>query len=355
MAFYQGNIRILDNIYGANVPAFTSSTRPGTPVNGQIIYNSSTNLMEIYDSGIWKDVDTSGSGNSYFYRQIITTSYVMGGYQNTSPWKNVNRMATATDVMTNLGDLLAAAQAYTSGACSLSKGFLWASDNAWPGTSTQTAAFNLATETGAGLNSAWNMTVAKNDCATVWKETEYAWVTGGGDTTIQQMNLTTDIMSNSAVRSTLAGAADYQYGLSSLNDETAGYWYDTSGNKFTFATLTVSASNVASSNGQQKGISTKLGYGYNGNEGTYNGGYNFRKWVFSTTTYTTCVRPIGNIGEENYDQGQGWQYMMGMYDGAQNNRGWKFNYSTDSGYELGAGSVRTGVPGGSSGHCVWKG
>jgi hypothetical protein len=53
--------------------------------------------------------------------------------------------------------------------------------------------------------------------------------------------------------------------------------------------------------------------------------------------------------------GQGWQYMMGMYDGAQNNRGWKFNYTTEAGSELGSGSVRTGVPGGSSGHCVWKG
>jgi len=45
--------------------------------------------------------------------------------------------------------------------------------------------------------------------------------------------------------------------------------------------------------------------------------------------------------------------MMGMYDGAQNNRGWRFSYSTDSGYELSTGQVRTGVPGGSSGYCTW--
>ena len=53
--------------------------------------------------------------------------------------------------------------------------------------------------------------------------------------------------------------------------------------------------------------------------------------------------------------GQDWQYALGTYDGAQNNRGHKFFYSTDSGYELGAGSIRTGVPGGSSGTCHWRG
>jgi len=54
--------------------------------------------------------------------------------------------------------------------------------------------------------------------------------------------------------------------------------------------------------------------------------------------------------------GQDHQYMLGMYgNSVQNNRGWKFNYYTDSGYELGAGSIRTGVPGGSSGHCAWRG
>ena len=52
--------------------------------------------------------------------------------------------------------------------------------------------------------------------------------------------------------------------------------------------------------------------------------------------------------------GQNWQYMMGMYNGVQNNVGWKFTYSSDTGYGLGSGSVRTGVPGGSSGHGFWK-
>ena len=91
-----------------------------------------------------------------------------------------------------------------------------------------------------------------------------------------------------------------------------------------------------------------------GNEGTYNAGYNLRHYTSATDSYYTISKPIGNSGEENFDMGQNWQYMMGMYDGAQNNRGWKFTYASDSGYELGSGSVRTGVPGGSSGHCFFK-
>jgi len=107
---------------------------------------------------------------------------------------------------------------------------------------------------------------------------------------------------------------------------------------------------------QQKGISSKLQKGYIGNEGTYNGGYNLRRISFVTdTSLGTVAKPVGNSGEENFDMGQAHQYMMGMYDGAQNNRGWKFSYSTESGAELGAGSLRTGIAGGSSGQCVWKG
>jgi hypothetical protein len=81
-----------------------------------------------------------------------------------------------------------------------------------------------------------------------------------------------------------------------------------------------------------------------------------RRWSYATdTNIGTVAKPMANTGEENYDMGQDHQYAMGSYDGLQNNRGHKFSYATDSGVELGSGSIRTGVPGGSSGHCVWKG
>jgi hypothetical protein len=281
----------------------------------------------------------------------------MGGYQSSSPWKNVNRMNHATDIAANLGDLLAYAGVYTSGTCSLTRGYLWSADGSWPGSSAQTVAFNMNTETTAGINSSWNMHVGRNDCGTAFKESQYAYISGGGDASVDLFTMSTETMSTGATSTGDTGDSSYQYGMSSFSDETKGYMWGLSGHVITFSTGTsysVGTATGVAVNGQQKGISSKLGRGYFGNEGNYNGGNNLRRYVTSSDTYTTVAKPVTNSGEENFDMGQSWQYMMGCYDGAQNNRGWKFTYSTDSGYELGSGSLRTGVPGGSSGHSVWK-
>ncbi|NBP00979.1 MAG: hypothetical protein EBU90_12750 [Proteobacteria bacterium] len=352
---------------GFQIPKFTTATRPANPEQGQVIYNTTTQLFEIFHGGQWRRSDQFSNTTGFLYRQIITTGYVMGGYRSAQPWRNVNRMNHTTDVMTNLGDLLSAAGAYTSGANSLTRGFLWSADNNFPGTSAQTVAFNLATETGAGLNSSWNMTVGRGDNGTGFKENLFAYITGGSTTSIDQFNLTTETMISLGLTSSTPGSSGTDYGTSAISDESFCFFWGGGNTRLTFATntyqnlgtpdstnITVRGSSIAGSDGQQKGICSKLGRGYMGNEGTYNGGYNLRRWICATETYTTVAKPIGNTGEENFDMGQEKQYMMGCYDGDQNNRGWKFTYATDSGFELGAGSVRTGVPGGSSGHCVWK-
>jgi hypothetical protein len=358
MAFKSNTTTVLDTT-GFSVANFTTGTRPANPVTGQVIYNTTIGLLEIYDNGIWKDATQNISGGAFLYRQIITTSYVAGGYKDTSPWRNVNRMVHATDIMTNLGDLLSITANYTSGANNLTRAFMWgALAGATIGGSNQTVAYNMITETGAGLNSSWNMTVSRDDSGTIFKENQYAYITGGGSSAVDVFNLTTETMLSAGAVAGQAGDSGFNYGVSAFSDESVGYWWGSSGQKLTFATgstYTVAAAANASTNGQQKGISSKLGRGYMGNEGNYNGGYNLRRYVVSTDTYTTIAKPIGNSGEENFDMGQSWQYKMGGYDGAQNNRGWKFTYSTDTGIELGAGSVRTGVPGGSSGHCAWRG
>lgn len=347
---------------GVNFPSFTYTTRPANAVNGQVIYNSSSGMMEIYDQGVWKQVDntTGGADYAFLYRQIITTSYVVGGYKDSVPWKNVNRMVHATDVCTNLGDQIAENANYTSGVCNLTKGFLWgAAAAAFNQTTTTTVAFNMATETSAGTNANWNITAARNDCGTVFKEHSFAWVIGGGPGGVDLFNLTTETMSSTGLTS-ITGSSDYQYGVATVSDELKGFaWADGATAKLSFATgstLSISGGTVSGSSGQQKGINSKLRRGYAGNEGTYEAGYNLRRWDLVTeVNLGTTAKPIGNSGEENFDMGQNWQYMLGMYNGAQNNRGWRFNYVTETGYELGSGSTRTGVPGGSSGHCVWKG
>jgi hypothetical protein len=101
---------------------------------------------------------------------------------------------------------------------------------------------------------------------------------------------------------------------------------------------------------------TKINTAYAGNEGSYNGGFNLRKWNLTTDSQiTTYTKPIGDSGEENMTMGQYHQYMLGMYNAAgQNNRSWRYSYNTDTGYEGGASMQPTGVPGRSSGHSYWR-
>ena len=386
------------------VKRYDESTRPTSAPDGTIIYNTDKRRLEIYNSTSseinfdrqllgssnddpdrpfmyvepsgWSAIDKDASyissaqqtsSTAFLYRQIITTGYVMGGYKSSSPWKNVNRQVHSTDVMTNLGDLLSHSGSYTSGACNLTRGFLWSCDNSWPGSSSQTTYFNMNNETGGTTHSTLNMKVGRNDSATIQREHYWAYIVGGGNSYVDIFNLTNETMlASSHGGATSLSGDNAQSGNGSFHDEVKGYVYQDSnnGHRIDMSTDTTSSSytvttgmgTVRGVHSQQKGISSKVGKGYCGNEGTYNGGYNLRRFQFSNETSLGNVsKPIGNSGEENFDMGQAHQYMMGMYDGLQNNRGWKFTYSTDSGYELSSGSVRTGVPGGSSGYCSWKG
>lgn len=356
MAFFNNGVKVVDTT-GWNVP--TLSSRPASPVEGQVIWNTSTKKLEMYDAGYW--VTVADINRPFLYRTIITTSYVCGGYQNSTPWYNVNRMLHSTEVCTNLGNQIPAYMSYVSGASNLTKGFAFGSGGGWSGATNQMHAFNMATETSGGYIGTMRNS---RDLATVgFKEHYFAYIGGGGTADVDVFNLTTESMYGANIGPDVSGADDG----GAMCDETAAYMYTSSGSvKLMFATevgyeqttpgYRVTDTGIRGAHGQQRGISSKVGKGYAGNEGSWGGGYNLRRFSFATDVqYGTSPKPIGNSGEENFDMGQDRQYMFGMHDGAQNNRGWRFNYASDSGYELGAGSVRTGVPGGSSGVCFWKG
>ena len=385
MAFIDNNTIIFNADGSVNIPQRANATIPSSPTVGQVIYNTDTRTMQIYD-GVWKTAADART-SSFLTRQIITTSYVCGGYKDSTPWKNVNRMVHATDVCTNLGDQIVNSGAYISGACNLTRGWFWGVNGTVGGANNTTVGFNMATETSIAYDSSKNTTTARDDPGTVFKEHLWAFIMGGGSALIDMFQMTTETMMGSVSQATLGHGFAESFtsdgGSSAISGETHGYVYGGTSGRVNFTTATVYSNSVAtdwmvainsqlnwplrmyrpdggtgflSTSGQQKGINSKLGKGYFGNEGTYNGGYNLRRINFATdTNLGNVAKPVGNSGEENFDMGQAHQYMLGMYDGAQNNRGWKFSYSTESGSELGAGSIRTGVPGGSSGHCVWKG
>ncbi len=344
---------------GIEYPSFAND--PTSPVQGQVYLNTETQRLRLYDGVRWTDIERQ---SDFLNRQIISNSYVMGGYKSSSPWKNVNAMNHATDVMRNLGDQMEFAGAYSGGVCSLTKGFLFGVDNSWPGISTGISEFDMFTETSVLAATHGNtMLHARNDNQVLHKEHTTGWIMGGNTAVANAdvIDLTTDTMSTTAsgIDSQIYGDT-YQAGLAGHSGETTGHiWQATNiGRKMSFATTTFSAESTGAGGigSQQKGISSKHGIGYGGNEGTYSGGYNYRRMNYSSdVTSVVGARPLTNSGEENFDMGQYHQYCMGMYDGAQNNRGHKWSYTTENGYELGAGSVRTGVAGGSSGACVWRG
>ena len=339
-------------VKGDRIEFGSASSDPSSPVAGQVYFNTTLNELKIYNGTAWGTVQSGGA--TFLTRQIITRGFVLGGYKSSSPWTNVNTMMHATDVCTNNGNLLTQAGAYVSGVCSLTNGHLFGGAAAIGTASTHTASLNMFTMTG------YNgpvMTTSRNDSATVHKEHEMAWIIGGGTDVVDVMNLTNDTMyGNQSISTTnMAGGT----GCGAHSGETAArYWSDSHDGMFTFATgtgVSISTAVDAGWHGQQKGISSKIGKGWAGNEGSYNGGYNLRVYSYTTgSMQTTVAKPVGNSGEENFDMGQAHQYMMGMYDGVQNNRGWKFYYATQTGSELFGGSIRTGVAGGSSGHCVWR-
>lgn len=319
----------------------------------------------------------------FLFRQVITTGYVAAGYKDNVTWRNVNSNNHSTDTCTNLGDLLQAAANYTSGAHNRNNAFIWGTNGTGTegnGAYTNTSCFNMRNNTTLTKVAAMNTALTVSDSATLQDMDEdgnyrFSWQNGGqGGAFIQKFNLTTEVH-----QSTIATSFDQgTIGAAGHFSEFWGYfWNDNSSvattgkMKFVFATETQSSPtpNVGW-HSQQKGLSSKVGKGYAGNEGAYAGGNLFRILNYATETMNAnVVKPIQDTGEENFVTGQSKGYALGLYGAPgniQSNRSFVFNYATDSGSELGASGQPTGTQSGtgsaagaaiggrSSGHGYWR-
>ncbi len=347
-------------------PRGSKANRPGSPVTGSLYLEeaASGSFLMVYtglnngDNG-WVRVSSQVNSNVGFkFRQIISTSYLAGGYKSSSPWKNVHKTINATDQTTHLGELLDYPASYTSGACSKYIFFVWSvnEDNAFKGPTdvngTRTSAINMANDTKYTHQTKFNIVNTRSDLGTMFKETEFSYMFTGGNSIVEKFDLSNETIMTGFNLTTINGSD----GGSAFSDENYGYgWTSDSGIKMSFASETFTSSAHWSAHSQQKGISSKVGKGYAGNEGSYSGGYNLRRWSnASDTNIGNVAKPHPNCGEENFTMGQDHQYMLGNYDGAQNNTSWKFFYSTDTGTTSVSG-LAPGVNGGtSSGHCGWR-
>jgi hypothetical protein len=348
-------------------PQGSRASRPGSPEIGSLYLEQagSGSFLMVYtgvsnnDSGWERVAKQNKPGLTAFkYRQIINYSYLAGGYKDSSPWKNAHKTVNSTDQTSHIGELLDYPASYTSGACSRAIFFVWSvnTDNVWKSASdihgTYTSAINMITDTNYAHQAKFDISIPRSDLGTMHKETQLAYLFSGGSATVEIFNLETESLVTSYTLSTINGSD----GGGAFSDEHHGYgWTSSSGVKLNFATETFTSSPHWSAHSQQKGISSKLDKGYAGNEGSYAGGYNLRRWSNNTdTNLGNVAKPDPNCGEENLTMGQDWQYMLGNYNGAQNNNSWKFTYATDTGV-LNPSGLSPGVnPGTSSGHCGWR-
>ena len=357
------------------VPAGTRSERPSSPDTGSLYLetSSSGSVILVYnginniDAG-WEPIGSQDDSRVAFkYRTIITTSYTAGGYKDASPWKSVERTTNATDQTVFVGNLMDYPSSYSSGGCSYSKLFMWSvnTDNLWKSATTvdgtYTTGIDMVNETAYAHQSKWDLANARDQMGTLFQETLFAWIFGGSVAAVEKFNFVNETMylnlynaytSTNAMNSSITSSL----GCAGFSDENYGYGYGSeSGMKLFFATDSMNLKQQWGASGQQKGISSKVGKGYAGNEGTYNGGYNLRRWDYATeTNLGNVAKPYPNCGEENFTMGQDHQYMIGNYDGLQNNESWKFYYATDSGSSNVAGLKPTTHGGMSSGHCGWR-
>lgn len=329
---------------------------PESPSTGNE-FISPTGIVYLWD-GSWTTLgDTQEANpfqNSFLYRSIYTKGYMSGGYKNSSPWRNVNKTIHATDMTTNLGDKLVYNSSYIGGGFSDFNSYVYPSTGAVQGSGTIVEAMSMTTETMFALDAARYLKSTRTDCeALLTPALTSAYIVGGGTTAVDRHNFVTDIMfsAGTAPASPIGGGT--AGGVGSLFGQYKAWISQGAGSSFTWVTETWATGGMSwATDGQPKGLSSKHGYGY-GSTGSYPGSVNVLKFSEATgTTLATIARNKTN-GEENWQIGQNWGYMLAAYDGAgQNNDAGRMNYLTDVWTALGSDAQPKGHDGASSGCCA---
>jgi len=330
---------------------------PSSPSTGTL-FVAPTGVMYVWD-GSWTTMgDTQASNpfsNSFLYRTIYTKGYMNGGYRNSSPWYNVNKTIHATEMTTNLGDKLVYNSSYVGGGFSDFRSYIYPSTGGVGASGTVVESMNMASETMMSLDSARYLKTTRSDCeALMTPSLTAAYIVGGGTTAVDRHNFTTDTMFNAgtAPSSPLSGGTGG--GLGALFGRYKAWISQGAGSSFTWVTETWATGGMSwSTDGQPKGLSTKHGHGY-GSTGSYAGTTYLYKFSEATgSNLATITRPKNN-GEENWQIGQNWGYMLGAYDGGygQNNDAEKVNYLTDTSTAMGSDTQPKGHDGASSGSCA---
>lgn len=317
-------------------------------------------------------------------RQVITTGYVAAGYKDGVAWRNVNSYAWSTETPTNRGDILNEAGGYVCGAMSRTMGYVFGTNNTGNegmGSYNKTSKFhlkNFTTQTQPGTAPG---TMGDSESPIYYDTIGTGWIAyvmgGNSSANYYKFNMSNDVWTTGPG----TGMNNASTGAGAHFDETrAIYWADGTAStaadgqrSFVYATETETnpsqSFSGASPASQQKGLVSKDGKGWSGNEGGYNNGYSYREYNYATSTLTTLganTKAILNSGEENHSQSQTRGYVLGHYNGAQVNESGYYEFATGAralwpsgqwptGTQSGTGSsAGSAIAGRSSGAGMWS-
>ena len=272
----------------------------------------------------------------------------MGGYKNSSPWKNINRTAHTTDTTTNLGDQLDYGASYVDGGYSDYNAYIYGVADSFSGASTHTSSVSMFTESRRTHDTNWNTKTSRDDVGCMLTPNLLmGYITAGGSTATDKHNYVTEVMYNpgSAPAGPTGGST---YGnVAVWQGATKGWIWSSGGANFIVATETWSSGGTTvGTNGWGKALSTKHGHAYVKNGGNIvTGAYKLND---TTGAQIRTDLNFDNSGEENYETGQDWGYCVGHYNGAQNNNTYKVHSITDVYTVMGAETQPKGHDGASS-------
>ena len=318
---------------------------------GKMYHDTTLAKMMLYSDGAWgslgaaADPEMEKGFSKWQTRVVYIKGYMMGGYRNSSPWKNVNRTVHSTDVTTNLGDIMDVAGGYCTGGFSDTRGYMYGSTNAFPGTTTHVSAMTMATETGASMSG--SMTDAKDDLGQFQHHNNTkGWCYGGSADDICSHTFSTDSFSHIGNYN-----SDNHHPSNCYGDGNSGYMPKGS-YKMQMESETVgSMVNVVGAQTHSKALPTKHYRFYvenNGNSTSPNEVYRYNV-VVDTNAVSSNFKPW-TAGETNYEQSQHHGYGLGHCGiGCQSNHSFKTYYFTEQHVAGGTTMEPKGHSGASSG------
>ena len=329
---------------------------PASPTTGQEWVTTSGKLY-FYDGTGWTTRASTLTPdpflvNPFRYRSIYTRGYVSCGYQNSSPWKNVNRTVHATDTTSNLGDQFDQIGAYLDGGYSDYTQYVYGLAGSFQAASTHASAFNMNTEVGKATSTNYDMKTARVFHVAIMNPSlTAAYITGGNGTATDKHNYATETMYSAG---TVPGNPSVGGNCTKMLGQYRG-WVIGSGSNAWIAFDTETWTNggmTSGTDGYSKILSSKNGFGWGksaGNTATLS----VTRWsdVTGTSYGVVCSTPDSS-GEENYQTGQNWGYCLGQYNGVQNNNTHKITFATDACAAMGAATQPQGHGGMSSGACA---